>query len=155
MKYYLDGNKNLVITADEEDRKILQSFKDDWEEQDRNFVSDDALYEALESLTCNSELMWSDALSINALTSAPILAIFGEDEEDIFASGEFTPPTNENNYRCVGYRITGSNGKTVTGERILQAWAYMDYQVRSPQEDLLEYGKAVFTLGWDAENPEE
>ena len=155
MDCYIDNNKNLVITANDEDRKILQSFKGDWEEQGRNFVSDDALHATFENLLCNSELSWSDALSINALTNAPILAIFGEDEEDIFASGEFTPPTNENNHRCVGYRITGSNGKTITGERILQAWAYMDYQVRSPQEDLLDYGKAVFTLGWDTENPEE
>lgn len=155
MQYHIDNNKNLVITADDEDRKILQAFKDDLEGQDLNFVSNDALYDALEHLTCNSELSWSDALSIAALTDAPVLAIFGENEEDIFASGEFTPPSFKNNQRCVGYRITGSNGETIEGEKILQAWAYMDYQVRSPQEDLLEYGEAVFQLGWDVESPEE
>jgi hypothetical protein len=159
MQYHLDNNKNLVITADDEDRQILRRFKEEQEDLypdcEDPFVSNEAMYDAFESLLGNSELQWSDALSIAALTDAPVLAIFGQEEEDIFASGEFLPPTPENNHRCVGYQITGSNGETVCGARILQAWAYMDYAVRSPQQDLLEYGEAVFTLGWDVESPEE
>lgn len=148
MQYYIDSNKNLVITADDEDRKELSDRKRQCEEDGENFVSDRVMEEVLEPLLCNSELEWSDAMSISALTDAPILAIFGR-EEDIFASGEFNPPTPENNHREVGYRVTGSDSKTIFGERILQAWGYMDYQVRAVQEDLLDYGKAVFTLGWE------
>lgn len=156
MQYFLDKNKNLVILANEEDRQDLRELKEEQEDRypdiENPFASDESMYSALEGLLCSSELGWSDAMSINALTDAPVLAIFGENEDGIFASGEFTPPSSENNHREVGYRVTGSDGKTINGERILQAWAYMDYAVRSPQEDLLDYGKAVFTLGWDAED---
>jgi hypothetical protein len=124
MKYYLDQNKNLVITADDEDRAELQALKNQCEEDDENFVSDRVMEDILEPLLCNSELEWSRPELIGALTSAPILAISGSEDENDEAP-------------------------------ILKAWGYMDYQIRAVQEDLLEYGKAVFTLGWDVDSPEE
>ena len=53
---------------------------------------------------------------------------------------------------CIGYQITGRDHDVVYGQRVLQACAFMDYEVRSPQEDLLQYRKAVFQLGWDTES---
>jgi len=148
MNYHLDENKNLVITADKEDQQILRDYKSDLEDQGLSFCSDNALYEAFESLFCNSELEWSDASTINALTSAPVIAIFNSEEIEV------EPPCEGNNYRCVGYKVTGWCEGVTYGEKVFQAWAYMDYCVRSPQEDLLEYGKTVFQLGWDAEETE-
>ena len=148
MQYYFDENKNLVITADEEEQRMLREYKSELEDQGLNFSSNDALYETFESLICNSELEFSDASTINALTSAPVLAIFSG--EDI----EVDPPCEENNYRCIGYRVTGGNHGVTYGIKLWRAWAFMDYAVRSPQEDLLEYGQTVFQLGWDTEETE-
>lgn len=121
MQHHIDKNKNLVITADDEDRAELQALKAQCEEDGENFVSDRIMEDVLDPLLCNSELEWSTPDAIGALTSAPILAISGAEDENDEAP-------------------------------ILKAWGYMDYQVRAVQEDLLEYGKAVFTLGWDAED---
>ena len=121
MQYHLDKNKNLVITADDEDRVELQALKTQCEEDDENFVSDRIMEDVLEPLLCNSELEWSTPEAIGALTSAPILAISGAEDENDEAP-------------------------------ILKAWGYMNYQVRAVQEDLLESGKAIFTLGYDAED---
>lgn len=145
MKYHLDKNKNLIITADEEDQQALRELKSEYKEKGLNFCSNDALYEALEPLVCNSDLEFSDPSTINALTDAPVLAIFNGEELKV------DPPCNENNYRCVGYKITGGDRGVTYGIKLWRAWAYMDYAVRSPQEDLLECGKAVFQLGWDTE----
>lgn len=143
MKYHIDENKNLIITADEEDQQELQELKSEYEEKGMSFGCDDALYAAFEQLICNSELQWSDASTIAALTSAPVLAIFREEmviEPDSAYKEQGI---------CVGYQITGQDHDVRFGQKVIQAWAFMDYALRSPQEDLLEYGKAVFQLGWD------
>jgi hypothetical protein len=148
MQYHLDENKNLVITANEEDKKELQELKSEYDEKGMCFGCDDALYAAFENLICNSELQWSDASTIGALTSAPILAIFGEEIE-------IEPDSTYREHGiCYGYQITGQDCNVFFGQKVVQAWAYMDYCVRSPQQDLLEYGKAVFQLGWDTEETE-
>lgn len=146
MKYHLDENKNLVITADEEDQRALQELNSEYEEKGMCFGCDDALYAALEQLICNSELQWSDAGTIGALTSAPVLAIFGE-EMVIEPDSAY-----KEHGICVGYQITGQDQEVMFGQKVIQAWAFMDYAVRSPQQDLLEYGEAVFQLGWDTES---
>ena len=66
MKYHLDENKNLVITADEEDQRALQELNSEYEEKGMCFGCDDALCAAFEQLICNSELQWSDASTIGA-----------------------------------------------------------------------------------------
>ena len=146
MKYHLDENKNLVITADEEDQRALQELNSEYEEKGMCFGCDDALCAAFEQLICNSELQWSDASTIGALTAAPVLAVFGEEiviKPDTYYKEQGI---------CIGYQITGRDHDVVYGQRVLQAWAFMDYAVRSPQEDLLQYRKAVFQLGWDTES---
>ena len=165
MQYHIDKNKNLIITAGDEDREALRSMKQDLEFEGKDFGSNDAMYDAFEHLLCNSELEWSSALEISAMISeyAPVLGVYdiGKDgdgteiPEELIVTGisnAFTPEKNGKPFRyVVGYKETLDGW----GDRLLQGWAYMDYAVRSPQEDLLNYGKAVFTLGWDVESPEE
>ena len=147
MNYHLDENKNLVITAESKDQLELQELKSEYEEKGMCFGCDEVLYSALEQLICNSELQWSDASTIAALTAAPVLAVFGEETV-------IEPDTSyQESGICVGYQITGKDNNVIFGQRVLQAWAFMDYAVRSPQEDLLKDGKTVFQLGWDLTLP--
>jgi hypothetical protein len=88
-----------------------------------DFSSPDAqagadLYDVFEPLIANSELEWIDPSETGDLTSAPMLGIREGDSRDSVVRGE--------------------------QYRILQRWAYMDYQVRSPVQDLIERGQAVF-----------
>ena len=92
------------------------------------FDSDQTMFDALEWLLCNSELEWSSPEEIGALTSAPILAIYGDT-------------------RLVNHREAELTGK-VTVREIQQAWGFMDYQVRSVQGALLETGEAKWQKGF-------
>jgi hypothetical protein len=104
MNYERNG-RNLVITVDSEDQKILRKIRDEAPDE---FRSDNTLYECFEELICNSELQWVDPADTGDLTSAPMLGVLDESEE------------------------------------IVERWAFMDYQVRSPLEDLADSGRVVF-----------
>lgn len=92
--------------------------------------------DALESLVCNSELQWVNPADTGDLTDAPTLGILGE---EFLYSGEGELP-----YPCV---FVGSSEKGKYFCRITHRWAYMDYQIKSPLEDLRENHEIIFTGG--------
>lgn len=131
MKHEILPNGNLRITFTEEERENLRAIKDEpW------FDSDNNLFDILEPLTCNSELEWSSPEEIGALTSAPILATFGEER-----------PLRPDEEAGRGNRLVGNNGRETLVQDVAQAWAFMDYAIRSVQQDLLEKGEAVWQRG--------
>ena len=145
MKHDILPNGDLRIIASESDRTILAEMK---AEQGDAFDSDQIMGDVFENLLANSELSWSDALAIGALTSAPVLAIFGETRE------EKSSDTDEfGNY--VGCRFVGcwpNDAKKLVHwvDPLIQGWAFMNYQLRSPQDDLLETGETIFQIGYKA-----
>jgi hypothetical protein len=119
MNYEILEDDRLRIYLEEGDLEVLEQFAKD---QCESFDSDNSMYEVFEHLLCNSELQWSSPELIGALTSAPILCICEQGEEELDDE-----------------------------DRVLQAWAFMDYQVRSPQQDLLDYGECFWQCGWKTE----
>lgn len=125
--YDLNTNGCLIIRASETEREALKALASESGE-----FTADAEYQALESLTCNSELEWIRPEEIGALTSAPILGIRGNTRElpaDVDA-------------RLVHF--AGHWDGKDWYEPVEAAWGFMDYQVRSFITDLIETGKAVF-----------
>ena len=140
MKYEELPNGDLKISVEEGDLEMLRAVK---AERGDAFGSDNTMHEAFEHLIANSELEWSDPAYIGALTSAPVLAIYGddrplrEDEED-----------NKDFHNIVGQWCDKRDGtlKVWTKDPI-KAWAFMNYQIRSPLDDLLDDGHCIFDCG--------
>jgi hypothetical protein len=129
LKYRITDTR-LIITADAEDQAELQRMRDGGE----CFQSDQTMYDAFDHLIANSELTWINPKDTGDLTDAPILGVLGEEgikQHTVFLE----------NYGLVE---TGSDGFWTMVQPILKRWAFMDYQLRSPLEDLVEKGKAVF-----------
>lgn len=103
MKYSISPDRSkLIITADDLERKEIL---------EKDFRSDQALYESFEKLVCNSELQWTNSEDTGDLTEAPMLCIKNDNDE------------------------------------IVERWAFMDYMMRSPLEDLILKGKVILVGG--------
>lgn len=107
-------NGNLKLTlgdGDIDDLKDLKANNPD------DFGCDNIMYEYFEEFISNSEYDWVSPEHIGALTDAPILATFGENDNDM------------------GDRD------------VIDAYGFMDYCLISLQDQLLEYGEAVLIHG--------
>ena len=121
MDHKIDGNR-LVITIDEDEQAEL------WELED--IQSDMAMTEFLEPLVANSELQWVSAEDTGDLTDAPMLGICGEE-------------STENKGPHGAVHCGHWDGKN-RYHPIVNRWAYMDYQIKSPLQDLRDNRQAVF-----------
>ena len=97
------------------------------------FGSDEVMYEVFEDLLANSELEWTRPEYTGALTSAPMLAIYGADK----------PLKNGTNPDFVN--ITGHWDGQTWYSPIEKSWAYMYYELDSPQDALAERGEVIFS----------
>ena len=123
-------NGNLKLTISEEGRKQLAEEK----AEDPDFDSDSFMYDIMEGFIGNSEFSWVNPEDIGALTEAPCLGILGA--EKVGEEGVF------------GGSWEDESGKFQTWSRPIEsAWAFMDYQVTSVQEQLLDKGYAIFQSG--------
>jgi len=127
---FRNNRSQLVILADAQDRAELQELKD--EEPDK-WGTTQAEAEQLEDLLCNCELDWINPSDTGDLTSAPMLGITGGEDEI----------TTENKGPH-GAILVGSWDGAERYAPILERWAYMQYQLRTFLEDLLDKGEAVF-----------
>lgn len=125
MQHFIEGDR-LIIVVDAEEQAELQELKNDDDGDsdyhnglDGDFHSDARMYDFLEPLTANSELEWVSSFETGDLTTAPMLGIKEYHEKDL------------------------------EEPKIIQRWAFMDYQVRSVLDDLLNNGKAIFIGGDD------
>ena len=136
LKYRIEGSKLIVSPYDDEEREALRELRD---EDPDTFGNDSQMADVFESMIANSELCWINPSDTGDLTDAPMLGILGEEgikEHTVFLE----------NYGLVE---TGSDGHWTMACPILKRWAFMDYQVRSVLDDLLDKGKAVFISGED------
>lgn len=130
-------NGDLKISADGEERARLRQRHD---EAPDSFGSNDTLYEMFEPLIANSEYDWVAPEHIGALTAAPILGIYGE---------PIAVPNGGAGYdgRLAGTWEDDQGLLRDWIEPVQQAWGFMDYALRSPQDDLLEQGYSIFVRG--------
>lgn len=123
--HYSYTDKTLTIYIDKDKQAELREMQNDDPEY---FQTDNAMWDVFEPLICNSELDWLNPDDTGDLTDAPMLGILDYEttvNEKIgpfgavdLGFGEFAPITHR--------------------------WAYMAYESKSPLQDLLETGKAVF-----------
>ena len=126
--------KRLTIHADSAARAELLEFQ----RENDDFHSDDAMAEAFEHLLCNSELRWIAPEVCGDLTDAPILGIVGEAEP-------------RNTSRDGDGAVWAGHGPDAAGfarpwvEPVLERWGFMNFATHSPMIDLILEGSAVFT----------
>jgi len=114
MKHSFNEDRSrLIIEVTEQEQKELRELST------FQIASNQALWDFLEPLVCNSELDWIQPEQCGDLTDAPILGI------------QKALP------RGLGKRYSVS-----------ERWGYEPYQVRSPLEDLRDNGRAVFSNAW-------
>lgn len=135
MKYTYDAT-SLTLFADEEDKAMIRECVA--EEPSRGVRAE---CEVMEGLLANSALSWINPEDTGDLTEAPMLGIEGGDEYAFHSD----PPEG-----CLWRRYIG-RWEDMDGvlrdwwSPIMARWAFMDYQVRSFLDDLLETGEARFT----------
>jgi hypothetical protein len=132
MTVEFDDAGNMILKVDAEDRALLQTLKD---EDTDAFGTDDFMFDYFEAFIANNEYQWTRPEYCGALTSAPMLGIYGKTRA--LKEGEDTDFLN----------VVGHWDNTTWIEDVEQAWAFMSYQVTSPQEQLLETGQAIWQKG--------
>ena len=131
MKHSEDKHGRLVIEADAEDRAAMQRMEREIGEE---FDSDETMRFFLTPIERALDLDWIDPSVTGDLTDAPMLAVLGDVEPG--AGGVL-----------VG-RWPDAAGVVQGWYRpVLKRWAFMDYQITSPQRQLLETGRCVWDSG--------
>jgi hypothetical protein len=130
MKYRIEENR-LVITCTPEEQADLVVMRD---ENPERFGTDDFMYDLLENLVTNDSFSWIDSGVTGDLTSAPMLALLGDEE---------IGPHED----CNGLYPCGRWDDETRVQPVLYRWAFMDYAVSTPQELLLADGECVWQGG--------
>lgn len=126
MNHYIDGCGQLIITVDKQEKQhLVESSVED------AFDTDDFMLDFFESLLANSALQWISPAQSGDLTDAPMLAILGE---------PIPGPENPSDGEAQGMIHVGRWDDKSWYEPILKRWAFMSYQVKSPQRELMERG---------------
>jgi len=137
MNWKIDDHGKLVITVTKREHRSLKSAqrRDEHGQCKPPFDSDDFLHELLEPLVTNEEYTWLHEGCTGDLTSAPTLAVLGEempgpdDTEDTLGTG------------LVHVGRWHHNGRLrQMYQPVLKRWAFMAYQVTSPQRELAVSG---------------
>ena len=138
MKWRTDEHGRLVITVTKHEQRRLQALQ----RRDEAFDSDDFMHELLEPLVTNGEFAWLPEGCTGDLTSAPMLGVLGDEipgpdnAEDAFGAG-LVP---------VG-RWPHEGRLQQMYQPVLKRWAFMDYQITSPQRELAETGECTWQGG--------
>jgi hypothetical protein len=99
------------------------------------FDRDDLMHDVLSPLVENGEYEWTRPEFCGALTSAPMLAVYGEEIP--------LPEGADSRYFNVVYSGRGATHYAP----VEKCWGYMEYAITSPQREMLERGFCIFTSG--------
>ena len=135
MRYEINKAGNLVIRVTPEEQKELLEMK----QQDGDWGTTQKECEFLEPLIANSSLQWIAPQWVGALTDAPLLGTLDD------------PRPLRERERQEDFFLTGAYSGQIWVQDVLQCWGFMDYQVVSFLEVLLQDGEAVFLSGAEAE----
>jgi hypothetical protein len=127
-----NGDLEISLERGEKSELRLAMKESDYPE------SDDFMHEWFEGFIGNSDYAFTRPDYCGALTDAPTLGIYSKER----------PLKDSENVEF--FMFAGAwDGQTWVMD-VLECWAFMDYQVISVQQRLLDTGKAVFQSG----NPE-
>ena len=155
MNWKIDDHGRLVITVTKREQRRLRADqrRDEKGQGDQPFDSDAFMHELLELLVTNDHYTWLSEGCTDDLTSAPMLAVLGD---------EMPGPDDTDDATGMGLHHVGRwthEGRLRQMYRpVLRRWGFMSYQVTSPQHELAELGECTWEGGdlWgtqkDAEN---
>jgi hypothetical protein len=137
MRWRIDEKDRLVITVSKKEQVSLKAAirRDEFE-------SDAFMLDLLEPLVTNDAFTWLYSGCTGDLTSAPMLGVMGdempgpEDTEDALGMGLV-------HVGCWHHK--GQPRQMY--QPVLQRWAFMSYQITSPQRELGVTGKCVWEGG--------
>jgi hypothetical protein len=144
MQWKIDEQGRLVITVTKKEQRSLQAVMglDEVGECELPFDSDAFLSELLEPMVTNDEYVWLHGGCTDDLTDAPMLGVLGE---------EIPGPDNLDDAIGLGLYHVGCwhhRGRLrQMYHPVLKRWAFMDYQITSPQKQLAETGECVWEGG--------
>jgi hypothetical protein len=144
MKWKLDEHGRLLITVTRREQRRLQAAqrRDEKARCEPVFDSDAFLHKWLEPLVTGDEFTWLPEGCTGDLTSAPMLGILGDEM-----------PGPDDTEAALGTGLVHVGCWYHEGrlrqmyQPVLKRWAFMPYQVRSPQGDLAEDGQCVWDGG--------
>lgn len=136
MRAHILPNGDLEIRIDEGEQMQLREHRANAADPDSgvNWESDETMRAILEPLITNDEYDWVQPEWIGALTDAPILGIFGDEQE-----AEDEAPA-----RAVGLWHNREGELATWILPVDKVWWYEPYQVRAPQDDLADTGRCIF-----------
>lgn len=138
MEWKIDEHGRLVITVSKNEQRRLKAAQ----RRDDTFDSDAFMHELLEPLVTNDEYTWLPGGCAGDLTAAPMLATLGD---------EIAGPEDAEGALGTGLVHVGRwhhEGRLrEMYQPVLRRWAFMAYQVISPQRELAETGECVWDGG--------
>jgi hypothetical protein len=144
MKWHLDEHGRLVISVTKREQRALQAEqrRDEQGRCDPPFESDAFLHGLLEPMTANGAFTRLPDGCTDDLTNAPMLGVIGaempgpDDPQDAIGMGlvHVGRWTHEGRFRAMY-------------SPVLKRWAFMNYQVTTPQRELAETGSCIWEGG--------
>jgi hypothetical protein len=144
MRWHIDDHGRLVITVNKREQRSLQAAqrRDQRGQCDPRFDSDAFMHDMLEAMVTNDEYTWLPEGCTDDLTSAPILGILGD---------EMPGPDDPQDATGMGLvhigRWTHEGQLQQMYQPVLRRWAFMNYQIISPQRELAESGVCTWDGG--------
>ena len=127
-----DWDALSIEVLDSGDLRISFTKEGHQDYEDGCFGEPASLSDVLEGLLCNSGMDLVDGSFLGMLTEAPVLI-----------EGMFLSPSSK---EIEEYNLVVVNKEQdVYVERWAEYWAYMDYQIRDPLEEICKYGYVIFT----------
>lgn len=144
MRWHVDERGRLVLTVTKREQRRLKAAqrRDEQGQCDPPFDSDAFLHQLFEPLVTDGEFTWLPEDCTGDLTSAPLLGILGDE----MPGPDDTADTPGMGLVHVGCWTHGGRLRQMY-QPVLKRWAFMPYQVRSPQRDLADDGKCVWDGG--------
>jgi hypothetical protein len=144
MKWAIDEHGRLVITATRREQRFLKAAqrRDQTGQCEPSFDSEEFMHELLEPMVANDEYIWLCDGCTDDLTSAPMLGVLGDEMPGPDDTGD-----------AMGMGLPHIGCWTHEGrlrqmyQPVLKRWAFMSYQVSSPQRELADSGKCVWDGG--------
>jgi hypothetical protein len=148
MRWRIDDHGRLTIAVTKRERRSLQVAQC----REPAFESDDFLHELLEPMVTTDEFTWLSEGITDDLTSAPMLGILGDEM-----------PGPDDAQDAIGMALVHVGCRCPERQHrqmyrpVLRRWAFMAYQVTSPQRELAETGECTWDGGdlWGTQNTAE
>jgi hypothetical protein len=141
MRWQVDEHGRLVITVGNKEQRFLKAAQRCGLKGKPSFDSDNFMYELLEPIVTTG-VTWLCEGCTDDLTSAPMLGVLGDEM-----------PGPEDNQDAMGMGLVKVGCWHHKGrlrqmyQPVLKRWAFMSYQITSPQRELAETGECIWEGG--------